>query len=120
MKDIQIINTEKTVVQPQLLCVTTDKKLRIYQKILVLLLSNTNNIYRYQQGTQITQLLQGANIPSVDFLLHLGQTACSQVLSQLDIQDRKYIKSLKAEVDGGNLFISLTVQNNETIKGIIA
>lgn len=119
MRDLQFIDKTSYNIQPYVIGKTNDRLLMLYQKILVLLLTQGNTEFRQYQGTQLISLLQGANIPAQNFLQHLGQISCNQVLQQLDSEDRQLISNLSASVQNGSLFIVLKTEDQQ-IKGILA
>lgn len=84
MKDLQFTEAKTTIIEPLILGTTAVSGLRLYQKILVLMLSSRSATYREAAGANLIDLLSGANTPSDELLASLGSSACAQVRSLLD------------------------------------
>lgn len=120
MRDIQFIQPKTEIIFPVIKGKTTIDGLLLYQKILVLMLSPVNGLYRESAGTSLTQLLQGANTPANDVLLAIGTNACSTARNCLDVQDVQLIDSLSASAQDGRLSITLTLIDGQTYTGTLA
>ena len=72
-------------VTPNIQGKTSVEGLMLYQKLMILILSPVNGLYRQNAGTTLTELLQGANTPTADVLLALGTSACLTAKNLLDV-----------------------------------
>lgn len=120
MRDLQFTQPKTMLIQPEIKGKTSVDGLKVYQKLLVLILSPSNGVYREQAGTVLTELLQGANTPQDDVLLAIGTNACSTARSLLDPQDNQLIDTLEASAQNGQLTITVTLIDGQTYTGALA
>lgn len=119
MRDICFTKPKTCLIQPEILGKSSVQGLLLYQKIVVLLLSSQNSSYRSQTGTNLVDLLGGANTPADVILTSLGTIACNQIKAQLDSSDAQLIQSLTAEAQDGHLSITLVLDQNESYTGVL-
>lgn len=120
MKDICFTQKNSTVIQPTILGKITDQNQILYQKILVLTLSNIFDTYRQSAGCVLINLLQGSNIPDDNILSNIGTTACAKVYQCLDADDVNLIKNLQAYASNGQLIIKLQTIDGSVYTGGVA
>lgn len=119
MKDICFTQAKTMLVQPHILGKSSIQGLLLYQKILILILSDDSNTYRSDSGVGLIKLLKGANTPADQMLQSLGNIACAQVKSLLDAQDIQKLKSLTADASNGSLYITLELESGQTYTGAL-
>ena len=119
MKDIQFTLPKTMQITPNIQGKTSVEGLKVYQKLMILILSPSNGLYREQAGTSLTELLQGSNTPTDEILLALGTSACLTAKNLLDIQDMEKLKSVTAEASNGSLSITVQLQDGETYTGVL-
>lgn len=119
MRDVCFTKPETCIIQPQILGKSSVQGLLLYQKIIVLLLSSQKGLYREQAGTNLVDLLGGANTPADVVLTSLGTIACNQIRAQLDSSDAQKIESLTADAKDGHLSITLVLDQNESYTGVL-
>lgn len=119
MKDILFVTEQSGPINTQILSKTTSVAKQLYQKILILLLSDIDTIYRQRSGCNLVKLLKGSNYISDNLILTLGSNACSNVLRLLQTQDSQLVKSLVPSVSDGHLFFELTLNSGQSFKGSI-
>ena len=95
----------------------TNTGIRLYQKILILMLSDSSGLYRSNMGTVLTSVIGRSNLTQPNMLLQLGRTACTDALRFLDSQDRQLISSLQASYQNGELFITMKLTDGTTYTG---
>lgn len=118
MKDVLFTEIKTEDLAPTILG-KTDTGLRLYQKILVLLLSSNKTKYRATAGTSLVSFFGQVNITGNDFLQTLGNSACSQALSLLDTEDAALIKQLKATAQYSKLYITIELTDGTTYTGAL-
>ena len=118
MKDLLFTQTKTQEIKPKILG-KTQSGLRLYQKILVLLLSSINSEYREYAGTNLTSYLGKANITADGFLQALGTSACKNALQLLDSEDRALIDKLTANVQYSTLYITIMLTDGTTYIGAL-
>lgn len=119
MKDLQILQKKTMTIQPCLLDKIYDKNFLLYQKILILLLSNVDSLYR-NDGCNLVQIMQGSNVPDPKFLQTLATSCCDQVITTLDAEDRALLQRIWMSVDNGQLNIHVKMKNAQLFEGILA
>lgn len=119
MKDIQFIKPQTTQINPYILGKTSTYGLILYQKILVLLLSSSSDLYRQREGTTLLDILDGSNTPSDQLLQVIGSSACGQLITYLDSSDTDLIQSLTADANMGRLSIILTLKTGQSYEGFL-
>lgn len=118
MKDLLFTQPKTQDIKPKLLG-KTDTGLRLYQKILILLLNSSQDAYRENAGTQLTAYLGRANITGSNFLESIGSAACSKALTLLDTQDRALISQLTATSQYSKLYITIKLTDGTTYTGTL-
>ena len=118
MKDLLFTQPKTQDIKPKVLGKTATG-LRLYQKILVLLLSSSQDAYREDAGTQLTTYLGRANITGSNFLQSIGAAACTKALSLLDSQDRSLIDQLTATAQYSSLYITIKLTDGTTYTGAL-
>lgn len=119
MKDICFTQAKTTAVQPKILGKSSIQGLLLYQKILVLLLSDSSSLYREDSGAGLISLLKGSNTPADQLLQALGSIACAQVKGLLDPSDVEKLKDLTASAQNGSLYITLELESGQTYTGAL-
>lgn len=118
MKDLLFTETKTQDIKPKILG-KTQTGLRLYQKILVLLLSSVNSDYRETSGTNLTSYLGKVNVTDNGFLQALGTAACKNALQLLDAQDSALIEQLTADVQYSSLYITIKLTDGTTYTGAL-
>lgn len=95
----------------------TSAGIRLYQKILVLMLSQAGSGYRQSGGTLLTSIVGKANITQPDMVLQMGRAACTDALRLLDKEDRDLIDSLQASYSAGSLIITMKLTDGTSYTG---
>lgn len=120
MKDICFTELKTQAIVPDIRGKTYSTGQLIYQKILILILSDKDGIYRTNTGTTLIQLIHGVNTPNDALLQTLGTTACNDAYSLLSAQDISHIDSLRASASNGQLSITLKLKDGQTYTGVLA
>lgn len=118
MIDILFTTTKNGPVTTKILG-ATDTGIRLYQKIIILLLSSANDMYRQQYGSQLPDLVGKVNISDDITLQNFGVMACSGVLQQLDPEDRAQIQTLTATAQNLKLYITISLRDGTTYTGAL-
>ena len=120
MKDICFTELRTQQVSPSIKGKTYSTGQLIYQKILLLMLSDKSGLYRENSGTSLIRLIHGVNTPNDALLQTLGTTACNDAYSLLSAQDISHIDSLRASASNGQLSITLKLKDGQTYTGVLA
>ena len=119
MTDIQIIRKNTGQLQPRLVDKTTQDSIRIYQKVLVLLLTNNSALFRQQCGTSLLKALAGINYYNDQILNNLVQAAKLELLSSLQEQDSQLLQALQLSVSGSSISVNIILKDGTTQFGVI-
>lgn len=97
----------------------TDTGLRLYQKLLILLLSSINQPYREQAGSTLVTYIGNINALGDSALTALGTQACNRVKSMFDPQDAALIQSVQAEARNSMLYITMKLTDGTSYTGAL-
>ena len=119
VKDMQIIPLEDGDVEFSVLGKISDESVILLQRVYVLLLSDTSDLYRTGAGTTLMQSIVGANITSVDSMDALLAVSCNKVLAALDSADRARIRSLSAVWQNSSAQVTVVFSDGNKIQGVL-
>lgn len=118
MIDVLFGQTESGKVRLQVLG-KTDTGIRLYQKLLVLILSAASQSYREQAGTDLITYLGNINALGDAALTALGTQACNKARSMLDAQDAALVDSVQAQARNSVLYITITLTDGTSYTGAL-
>lgn len=97
----------------------TDTGIRLYQKLLILILSPASQLYREQQGTNLVSYLGHINALGDSALTALGTEACNKAKGLLDPQDSSLVQSVQAEARNSVLYITMKLIDGTSYTGAL-
>ena len=118
-EDIQILPMKEGEFTFSILGKADDSGLMLLQRVFTLLLG-ADAAYR-QDGvnTALLDFLEGGNYPDEGVMTSLVGLCCSEVLLQLDSEDRDLIESLTGEFTDGKIICTLEFTDGTTLTGVI-
>ena len=119
VKDIQIIPLTDGDVDFSVKGKASDESVILLQRIYILLLSSTGDLYRTGAGTSLRSALVGANVTSVDSMDALLAVSCNKVLAALDTADRSKIGTLSAVWQGNGALVTVAFADGHKIQGVL-
>lgn len=118
MIDLRIIDINNPYVQPIVQGKTTDNNLILYQKVLIVLLTDNRTLFRQNAGTQLISLLGRTNYNS-SFLQSRLEIIKQQVLDSLDQIDRQAIAELTLTMVSSQLDVTIQFTDGTIIQEVI-
>lgn len=118
MLDIQILPKKSGQLVLSLLGKTQQTAFLLYQKIIIMFLTNSSSLFRQNYGSSLLTNLGCCN-HNLNVMSNTAQMAKQQVLNSLDLQDKNNIQSLQVQVIGSQLAIKVTAIDGSEHQGVI-
>lgn len=118
--DAQLLpKKSSSLLSPQIIAITNQPGYIVYQRIFILFLSRSDQLFRETNGSSMLSKLQACGVYNQSLIDNIATTAKAQVLACLDQSDKQLISNLQVSVDIESIHIKVTLIDGVTYQGAI-